>query len=616
MEQVHARIEAHLDQLMSLPPAINELIKQSLRDGRMSLGDPARNREPVFEILRTFPQVSSIVMGKATGEAMWVIRYPGETTYEYAIKPGPDADMQEFTLNAGGELVSGALSSFAFPTTQRPWYRAAAEAGGPTWGSVYVWMRNGQGETLGVSWVEPVRDASGQIEGVINCELTLADISAFLGRLRIGETGKAFIVEADGMLVATSVGLSCMKDGLNRQPATEAEDAHIAAAALQLPNGGRLAHRRLVVEGEAVQMVVSPYHHGRGLDWRIVTLVPESDFLAEVHQSRRHGLVLSAGAVLAALAAGIALALWLTQPILAVVKHARRVGEGDLDARLIRDDNREMLQLTTALNDMAEGLKDRMRLRHALSLAMEVQQSLLPSNQPEVEGVDVAARSQYCDETGGDYYDYLDVEGLSPHSLVVALGDVMGHGIAAAMLMATARGILRSHVRVQGSLGELLTHVNDLLVQDTGGRRFMTMFLGVLDVQAGSLRWSSAGHDPPLVFDPETGSLTDVPPGGGLPLGVVEHEAYAEQTLSGLKPGMIVVVGTDGLWESKNAGNEQFGKQRVGQVLAACAGRSAAEIDAALYRELLAFCGNRAIDDDITYVVIKLTAPPATAEGI
>lgn len=614
MRQIHSRIEAHLTHLMSLPPAINELNKLRLREGQMSLSDPQRNRKPVFETLRIFPDVSSIVLGKATGEAMWVIRYPGETTYEYALRPAPGAKMHEYTLGETGEQVGGALSGYDFEPTARPWYRAAIAAGGPTWGDVYVWVRNGKGETLGISYVEPYRADTGEVLGVINCELTLADISAFLSRLEVGKTGKAFIVERNGNLVATSVGLSCMKDGLGRLPARQADDLQIAAAAAELEKRftsldaiNSVNRAAATLAGEPVELVVSPFSHGRNLDWLIVTLVPANDFLADVHRSRQRALVVAIAAVAAALIVGTLLAFWLARPILAVVEHARRVGGGDLDARLVLHDNREMMQLSTALNDMADGLKDRLRLRHALSLAMEVQQSLLPSKRPVIKGVDVAARSQYCDETGGDYYDYLDIEGLGPHSLVVALGDVMGHGIAAAMLMATARGILRSHVRVQGSLSELLTHVNNLLVVDTAGRRFMTMFLGVIDTKTRSMRWASAGHDVPLLYDPAIGGMTEAQDGGGLPLGVLDTETYEEQTLQGLRPGMIMVVGTDGLWESKNEAGEQFGKRRVGQVLAAVSHLDAAGIDAALYKELRTFCGSRAIDDDITYVVIKFT---------
>jgi serine phosphatase RsbU (regulator of sigma subunit) len=618
MRQIHKRIESHLNQLMDLPPAIDRLNGLRLAEGILALNDPARSRKLVYETLRTFPDVSSIVLGSANGEVMWIIRYPGEKTYEYAIKASPAGQMEEYAMGEDGEIGAAPLRGYAFNTVGRPWYKAAIEADGPTWGNVYVWVRGGKGETLGVSYVEPYKDNSGKTLGVINCELTLADISAFLKRLEIGKTGKAFIMERDGSLVATSEGLNCMKDGTARLPAAEASDPEIAQATKELPgtigplgtiSGMQRGHATL--NGAPTQMVVSSFKNRRNLDWLIVTLVPDSDFLADVEASRRQSMAIAGVAMAGALVVGIWMALWLARPILAVVKHAEKVGGGDLEARILRKDNREMSQLSQALNEMADGLKDRMRLRHALNLAMEVQQSLLPSGKPEVRGIDVAARAQYCDETGGDYYDYLDVEGMGPETLFVALGDVMGHGIAAAMLMATARGILRSHVRVKGSLGDLLTHVNQLLVVDTQGKRFMTMFLGVVDVKTMTLRWASAGHDQPLLYDPESKKLATMEDGGGLPLGVMDSEKYEEQTHAGLRPGQVMLVGTDGLWESKNEKEEQFGKERVGEALAALAHLSAAEIEAGIYRRLKEFCGSRANDDDITYVVIKFVGEGA-----
>jgi serine phosphatase RsbU (regulator of sigma subunit) len=613
IRHIHQRIENHLNHLMDLPPAINRLNLSRLNDGVLSLNEPAQNQKSVFETLETFPDVSSIVLGSAQGQVMWVIRYPGETAYEYAIKPAPDAQMREYAMSPDGLVGNEALNSFEFDAVNRPWYRAAIEADAPTWGDVYVWVRGGKGVTLGVSYVEPYRDAAGATLGVINCELTLADISAFLKRLEVGKTGMAFIIERDGNLVATSLGIKCMKDGMGRLPAVEAPDARIASAAAQLPksigplaeiDGMKLVHTD--IDGVATQLVVSPYRNRKNLDWLVVTLVPDADFLADVHRSRNRGMIIGLLAVLAALGVGVWVAMWLLKPILALVTHARRVEGGDLDARIDRRDNREIAELSSALNDMAVGLQDRMKLRHALDLAMEVQQSLLPGQTPRVRGLDIAARSKYCDETGGDYYDYLDIEGIGPHSLVVALGDVMGHGIAAALMMATARGVLRTQARSQGSLGRLLTDLNEHIVTDTKGDRFMTMFLAVVDVQAMSMRWASAGHDQPLIFDPKSGILTEIDPsGGGLPLGVMAGETYEELTFTGLQQGQVVLVGTDGLWESKNSQDEQFGKERVGDALAALAHLPACEIEAGIYERLQQFCNGRPNDDDVTYIIIK-----------
>ena len=238
---------------------------------------------------------------------------------------------------------------------------------------------------------------------------------------------------------------------------------------------------------------------------------------------------------------------------------------------------------------------------------MDVQQSLLPTNTPRIEGVEVAAFSKYCEQTGGDYYDYLDVAGVGENALVVALGDVMGHGVAAAMLMATARGMLRSRGRVTGSLGDLLTHVNDLLVADTGGTRFMTMLVGVIDADTRTMRWSSAGHDPPLIYDVASDSFIDVGVPAGLPLGVLSGQTYEESAPSALSGGQVLVMGTDGLWESRNTGGEEFGMERLKEAIRELSGLSARDIQRGLYDRLIAYCGTQPIEDDVTYVVLKFT---------
>src|SRR5262249_37327111 len=145
----------------------------------------------------------------------------------------------------------------------------------------------------------------------------------------------------------------------------------------------------------------------------------------------------------ASLALGLLLARRLSRPILNLTNHVKRVGQGELDARLNLKGAKELVVLSEEINYMTRGLRQRMALEHSLAVAMEVQQSLLPAVDPQYACLDVAGRSQYCEETGGDYYDFIDVNYLADSSLLVAVGDVSGHGIAAALLMASARGALR-----------------------------------------------------------------------------------------------------------------------------------------------------------------------------
>jgi phosphoserine phosphatase RsbU/P len=612
MQQIHRTIEEHLSCLMDLPPAINGLDRRMLETGQLSLTDVDRNRQTVLRTLRTFPAVSSIVIGNATGPTMWVIRYPGQKTYEYAIKTGFQAHMEEYALDDDGNINGPKLADYVFQPTKRPWYKAAIQADGPTWGNVYIWVRHGKGETLGVPYVEPYRASDGHILGVINTELTLADISSFLGQVQVGKTGKSFIVDRDGQLIANSVGLDCMTADLKRIPASSAADSWISAAAGELNNRagslaqiGQISHANMLIDNRSMRIVVSPYSNRRNLNWLIVTMAPDSDFLAQIDANRDRSIVLGIATVLLMLLVSIATVIAMLRPLLKLVHHVKQVGEGKLDDKLAINDSREMALLSKSINEMVDGLGDRMRLRHALNVAMDVQQSLLPSSTPSIPGVEVAAFSKYCDETGGDYYDYIDVAGMGENNLIIALGDVMGHGVAAAMLMATARGMLRSRVRVRGSLGDLLTHVNDLLEVDTGGNRFMTMLVGVIEVDAQTMRWSSAGHDAPFIYDPAADSFPELDVPTGLPLGVMADQPYEESVPVAFVPGQIMVISTDGLWEARNAQDDEFGRERLKQAIRELADRSAREIQIGLYERVIAHCGTNKIEDDVTYVVVK-----------
>ena len=238
-------------------------------------------------------------------------------------------------------------------------------------------------------------------------------------------------------------------------------------------------------------------------------------------------------------------------------------------------------------------------------MAMEVQQSLLPSSIPTFEGLDLAGHSTYCDETGGDYYDFLDISDSPEQELHLAVGDVMGHGIAAAMLMATARGILHSRTSSKTSLADLMTHMNELLVRDTEGERFMTMLLVTVDRDEGTMRWASAGHGPPILFDPEQDMFVDLIR-GQLPLGLVAGVSYHENVYRDLVQGQIILAATDALWETRNLDGEEFGMDRLQDALRGVADRSAQEISDALHGAVEAWCAPRKPNDDLTLVVVKV----------
>jgi hypothetical protein len=257
----------------------------------------------------------------------------------------------------------------------------------------------------------------------------------------------------------------------------------------------------------------------------------------------------------------------------------------------------------TRLIDLAIG-NDRML--SALELAEEVQQNLLPKKIPKVKGLDIAAQTIYCNKTGGDYYDFLNATNEPDGKLNVVVGDVAGHGIAAGLLMATARALIRSRSAQPGSLSEVVTDVNRNLTLDIQGtNRFMTLFYLTVDPANKSLCWVRAGHDAALVYNRSTDGFKELF-GPGMGLGLDEDFQYEESELANLVKGDLIFLGTDGIWETMNPDGELFGKQAVQDILRQNAAASAGEILDKILFALSRFRENLEPEDDVTLVVVKI----------
>jgi len=258
------------------------------------------------------------------------------------------------------------------------------------------------------------------------------------------------------------------------------------------------------------------------------------------------------------------------------------------------------------VNEMTEGLRERERMRQSLELAMEIQRNLLPQANPKIKGVDIAGASIYCDETGGDYYDFLDMDENNQGEKVVVVGDVSGHGISSALLMTTARAFLRLRSSMPGSMSDIISDVNRQLTRDLEGTgQFMTLFYLSLDPVKRKIKWIRAGHDPALLFDPITDTFEELR-GKGMVLGVDEDQVFEEQEKSGLGAGQILVLGTDGIWEANNSKGEMFGKEAVRHIVREQAHSSALKIQEAVLGSLGSFQGDIDPEDDVTLVVIKI----------
>jgi len=246
------------------------------------------------------------------------------------------------------------------------------------------------------------------------------------------------------------------------------------------------------------------------------------------------------------------------------------------------------------------------RSRRWLAQAMEVQQNLLPNSGSVWDGLDIAGRSLFCDQTGGDYYDYFEKSDSASRTISIVAGDVSDHGLPSALLMTTARAFLRECASRPGSVSTIVGHVNRHLTHDVqASGRFMTLFYAEIDCTDRRIHWVSAGHDPALVYDPRSGEFGELGGQGGLPLGVF-GEAHYEEYHRELAAGQVLVIGTDGIWEARNREGRMFGKLLLQQVIRDNVVRPAAEIVEKVLESLKQFLFPLDIQDDATLVVVKV----------
>jgi sigma-B regulation protein RsbU (phosphoserine phosphatase) len=244
-------------------------------------------------------------------------------------------------------------------------------------------------------------------------------------------------------------------------------------------------------------------------------------------------------------------------------------------------------------------LMSRQRLQDEVEVARRIQESFLPAADPELPGYDLSGHTTPSLEVGGDSYDAFPV---ADGHWGIMIADVAGKGIPAALILATFRAALRSEVRNQYAIGRILENINGLLLESTRPEQFVTAVYGVLDLRARVLTYANAGHNPPAVLraSGEVAWLND----GGTILGAFAGSSFEEGRIA-LGVGDILLLHTDGASEAWNASGEEFGVERMIEIVRSNRDRSAAEIRLALTEAILRHCEGKA-QDDVTLLVLRV----------
>ncbi len=309
---------------------------------------------------------------------------------------------------------------------------------------------------------------------------------------------------------------------------------------------------------------------------------------------------------------GVRISEGIVSGVHALHRGTRAVAAGDLDAVIAIPNEDEFGDLARSFNEMTLAVKHgrdlalaNERLTQELTTARAIQVRLLPGAQPQVPGFEVTGASVPSREIGGDYYDFL---AHGDDAIGIAIGDVSGKGMPAALLMSNLQASLHGQVLHRGTVASVVQRVNDLLVRSTDPHMFATFFYGVLETATGRFTCTNAGHNPPLVLRRD-GSLERLTT-GGLLLGMVGDMVYQQDTVE-LAPGEVIVMYTDGITEAVSPGADEedpeamFGEERLCEVLRRNRHLPASGIQDAILAAVADHTRGVVQADDITLVVIR-----------
>ncbi len=383
-DETTASIEQRLDSYLAVPQLINQLNADAFRLGELAIADH-RAMERHFALqLQAFEAVSYIYMGSTDGGIIAPGRRQDGSLVIEVTEGFTVGDYDIYASDAQGERGPLLSSTPGYDARLRPWYTTAVEAGKPAWGDIYLYFAD---QELGIPASQPLYNETGDLQGVLAVDLLLSQISQFLQELQVGYSGQSFILERSGLVVASSVNEGGFvahnaQGEPERVQALDSESLLLQASTQQLIQSfGALdsiqAPAKLQFELENGDysgkqfLQVTPFGDRLGLDWLVVVVVPEAEFMATIQRNRQLTILLCLTALLVASLLGILTARIITQPILKLNQASQAIAAGDLEQKITVQGIDELEHLASSFNTMAEQLKNSFLALKTVNLELE-----------------------------------------------------------------------------------------------------------------------------------------------------------------------------------------------------------------------------------------------------
>jgi phosphoserine phosphatase RsbU/P len=663
--EVQARIRNQLDRYFATPPQLNLMNAQAFQSGQLDLIDFKAAGQTFWQQLHVF-NASFINFATLNGEYIGAGDFGNGIRIEEVPLKTRGKSYQYNTDTQGNRVRF--FSAQAYNPNQEAWFANAVKSRKPLWSNIYNW--EGYPQIMSISASYPVYGRDEKLFGVLGVDLKLSSISDFLSQIRIGKSGKIFILERSGLLVASSVKESSflkVNGKAQRLPALKSQDSDIrhTTAMLQTTLGGFAAlqgeHRlTLKIDGQNKYVQIAPWRDKLGLNWLVVMVIPESDFMGQIQANTQRTALLSILALLLAAGLGILTARWIAKPVLrlsrasqsfALAAQQRFMGDTlhqpmvksniqeletlsqsfyqmgtqlqqsfaeletanqELEARVAQR-TKDLQQANLKITQLNEQLRtDNVRMSAELDVTRRLQQMMLPKAEEfeHLYNLDIACFMEAAQEVGGDYYDVIPgtkQDSLEEHPLTIGIGDVTGHGLESGVLMLMAQTAVRTLLSVNEQDSTKFLNVLNQVLYENAQRLSpgKNMTFSLLQYQNQRLQISGQ-HEDVLVFRGD-GTVEQVETIElGMPLGLMQNiQDFIGQTQIQLSSGDGIVLYTDGIPEAEGEDRALYGLERLIALVQQHWALPAQAIQERVIADVRSHIGNCPVYDDITLVILK-----------
>lgn len=417
--EITDRIEQQLNNYIEITNLPNRLNRDAIARGILNAGDFSSMEKSFGDQLRAFADLGYIAFADQEGEYVAYIRLRDGRLYIERIGKETKGKYHTYNVDEAGDRAELISVGDELDARTRPWYKAAVAAGKATWSDIYVWKSQ---NTLTNDAVEPVYNGKGELAGVMNTGFTLAQIGDFLQSLKIGKTGQTFIMERGGLLIATSTQELPFVDREGGEPeriyAVDSRESLTRATAEYLTTEFKSLtkivgsqQRSFELEGEQQFLQVRPFKDGRGLDWLIVVVIPEADFMEQIKANTINTVVLAFVALVVAIGVGILTAYGISNPVRRLNEASKAIASGKLDEEVEVEKIyvEELGSLGSSFNQMALQLRD----------SFEVLEDRVKERTVQLEEARIAAEKAKSALQQGVMNLLLEIEGAQRGDLTV-----------------------------------------------------------------------------------------------------------------------------------------------------------------------------------------------------